>query len=942
MNHNRTILVIILTVALFVEGTIAAHNPSVRYFRKDVYHAATQNWDVACTPDRFTFFANNDGVLMFDSGEWTLFRNRNRTNVRSLYYDRDNAVLYVGSTNELGKIEFGLDCREAPVYRSMLDTLDVTATEIWSIGKIGGKVWFQDDRHIYLLDGNSVRVYGFDKRIYCASVIDDKLYIYVSGEGCLYFNSGRFEAIEGTESLRKKRVCAIMKIGDNLGFVTRLDGVFILDSGKLVKKEYPFSSELGNDKIYTAATDGENIAFGTVTNGVFIYNNRSGEWYNLNTDSGLGNNTVLSLRFDEQKNIWAGLDNGVAHINLSAAERELFAGNDVLGTGYASCVWKGKLYLGTNQGLFVTDKSLTAKSIYSRCNNGISQVWDLSVRNGELFCCHDSGIYIMYPDGSESTIPLNGTWKLDAPTGEDDLLVGSTYDHFFRLTKTPGGKWKFAGFIKGADDASKSFCFDDGKMWLAHWVKGLFRLTFNEEFTEAVSCEYFGERNGFPTSFNNYPNVVDGKVLFSTEGGFYEFDNSRNLAVPVDSLNRRFNFTPVAMRLFPLPDGDDFYSSGTVQALGYRDNAGDYRLDSLSIRYMASRRPLGFENLLYLEEGKVLINTEDGFSVINTAMLKNRKPEVTPLIIRRVRVIKGGKETTVLENTFSKETELRTLNPDENTLRFTFRMVEYRQEQAIIYSCLMEGYDSDWSLPGVSCSKDYTKLPYGHHIFRVRAYNAVTGQSDETALDVIIKHPWYLTNWAYFLYAFLAICLLVALYYIARAAYRRRIAEVSRRKEKEMEEEQMKNDLLHKANDLATSTMNLLRKNEELMDIQEGLNKTERMLRNGEKPEYVIGQIVTMRENIDSNIRHDDDWKKFEKNFDIVYDEYLTRLGNTFPELTVSDKKLCAYLKMDLSSKEIAPLMNLTYRSVEMTRYRLRKKLNLSREQNLIEFLQRF
>ena len=396
------------------------------------------------------------------------------------------------------------------------------------------------------------------------------------------------------------------------------------------------------------------------------------------------------------------------------------------------------------------------------------------------------------------------------------------------------------------------------------------------------------------------------------------------------------------MRLFPLPDGDDFYSSGTVQALGYRDNAGDYRLDSLSIRYMASRRPLGFENLLYLEEGKVLINTEDGFSVINTAMLKNRRPEVTPLIIRRVRVIKGGKETTVLENTFSKEAELRTLNPDENTLRFTFRMVEYRQEQAIIYSCLMEGYDSDWSLPGVSCSKDYTKLPYGHHIFRVRAYNAVTGQSDETALDVFIKHPWYLTNLAYLLYALLTVCLLIALYYIALEAYRKRIAEMSRRKEKEMEEEQMKNDLRHKANDLATSTMNLLRKNEELMDIQEGLNKTERMLRSGEKPENVIGHIVTMRENIDSNIRHDDDWKKFEKNFDIVYDEYLTRLGNTFPELTVSDKKLCAYLKMDLSSKEIAPLMNLTYRSVEMTRYRLRKKLNLSREQNLIEFLQRF
>lgn len=73
MNHNRTMLVIILTIALFVEGTIAAHNPSVRYFRKDVYHAATQNWDVACTPDRFTFFANNDGVLMLTRGSGHFF-----------------------------------------------------------------------------------------------------------------------------------------------------------------------------------------------------------------------------------------------------------------------------------------------------------------------------------------------------------------------------------------------------------------------------------------------------------------------------------------------------------------------------------------------------------------------------------------------------------------------------------------------------------------------------------------------------------------------------------------------------------------------------------------------------------------------------------------------------------------------------------------------------
>jgi DNA-binding CsgD family transcriptional regulator len=97
-----------------------------------------------------------------------------------------------------------------------------------------------------------------------------------------------------------------------------------------------------------------------------------------------------------------------------------------------------------------------------------------------------------------------------------------------------------------------------------------------------------------------------------------------------------------------------------------------------------------------------------------------------------------------------------------------------------------------------------------------------------------------------------------------------------------------------------------------------------------------------MQDEIRVNIEHDNNWKKFQENFDLVYENYLKRLGEQFPALTVSDKKLCAYLKMDLSSKDIAPLLNMSYRSVEMSRYRLRKKLNLDREVNLTEFLQSF
>ena len=102
------------------------------------------------------------------------------------------------------------------------------------------------------------------------------------------------------------------------------------------------------------------------------------------------------------------------------------------------------------------------------------------------------------------------------------------------------------------------------------------------------------------------------------------------------------------------------------------------------------------------------------------------------------------------------------------------------------------------------------------------------------------------------------------------------------------------------------------------------------------------GIILTgIRQDIRENIGHDNDWQKFEHNFDIVYDDFLKVLSQRFPNLTVSDKKMCAYLKMDLSSKDIAPLLNMTVRSVEMTRYRLRKKLGLSREESLTDFLQK-
>ncbi len=80
------------------------------------------------------------------------------------------------------------------------------------------------------------------------------------------------------------------------------------------------------------------------------------------------------------------------------------------------------------------------------------------------------------------------------------------------------------------------------------------------------------------------------------------------------------------------------------------------------------------------------------------------------------------------------------------------------------------------------------------------------------------------------------------------------------------------------------------------------------------------------------------DWNLFENSFDEAHENYFRKLKEEYPDLTPNDLKLSAYLRMNMSSKEISSLLNITVRSVELRRYRLRKKLNMEHDKNLVEF----
>jgi DNA-binding CsgD family transcriptional regulator len=205
-----------------------------------------------------------------------------------------------------------------------------------------------------------------------------------------------------------------------------------------------------------------------------------------------------------------------------------------------------------------------------------------------------------------------------------------------------------------------------------------------------------------------------------------------------------------------------------------------------------------------------------------------------------------------------------------------------------------------------------------------------------------VLRPWYLTYWAIGGYLLGLLVLSLGVHRLYQSHYRkeqRRIVEENKRKIKqgklkakkkiiEIRNAQLQQEIESKNRELAVSTMSLIKKNEFLNTLKDQLKSVED-----------LAQIRSVIRTIDRNISNEDDWKFFEEAFNNADKDFLHKVKELHPELTPNDLKLCAYLRLNLSSKEIAPLLNISVRSVEVKRYRLRKKMNLVHEKSLTEYI---
>jgi DNA-binding CsgD family transcriptional regulator len=286
-----------------------------------------------------------------------------------------------------------------------------------------------------------------------------------------------------------------------------------------------------------------------------------------------------------------------------------------------------------------------------------------------------------------------------------------------------------------------------------------------------------------------------------------------------------------------------------------------------------------------------------------------------------------------------------------NSFHFEFASPVYGQQANIEYAYMLENFDDSWSAFSQKTEKEYTNLPAGNYIFKVKARNNLGNESALAVYSFTVLPPWYQTKIAYGIYILLFIIANYLLYRFLKQKFRgqqQRYEEEQKRMQylhqlelektdKELvklRNEKLEAEIQHKNTELASVAMHLVQKGELIGKIKDQMVKLKKQ--SGHEKDEDLRKIIR---SISEEDQIDKQWEQFTMHFDNVHSAFLAELKNRYPNLSGNELKLCAYLRMNLSTKEIAQLMNISPRGVEISRYRLRKKLQIATEVNLFEFL---
>lgn len=927
--------------------------PDVVNYPKKNYGGGLQNWDISQDSSGIVYVANNEGLLSFDGRFWNLHPLPNRTIARSVLAGRDHKI-FVGGQDELGY--FYPDAAGRLKYESLLGKIaekDRSFGDVWDIVQINQDIWFRSAKRIFKYSGSAMAAYPADSEWGFLGTAGGKLFAQDFVNGLMSFENGAWRILFPRAPLPS---------GDVITGVHALEGgqwmVAYLKSGLYVSNGEGLNPMVHADlrtirsaRIYatTALTDGR-FALATNTDGLYIIDRTGKRIQRFGRKEGLQNNNVLCVRADRNNNLWLGLDNGIDFIAYNSPIKRIdpSEGN---ATAYTTLIQNGTLYIGTSNGTWmtplesVTDISFSQRP-FQRIENTNGQAWSLAEINNQVLLGHHEGMFRIRSGVATPIRTGLGFWNfkpMSATYPAERILAGNYQGlQFFDYQ---GEAFQPGGTSSPFEESSRYVVIDgEQNVWVSHPYHGVFRLLKNAA-DSSKTWKTYAESNGLPSRLNNHIFKIREQILVGTEKGVFRYEAESDRFEPDPGYAEWLGDQSIRYLQEDAQGNVWFIHEKTV---GWIDRSKATPM-VMYLPELKKKLLSGFEFIYPYDEQNVFLAGEAGLYHVNLQKYRQQR-EKLEVSVRGVRI--GSQGDSLLFGGFGTLEKKFTVNPNERNIRFEFSAPPNTDPESLEYSYRLAGYEDEWSEWTKRTEKEFTNLPPGDYRFDVKVRNNFGNESAIASFSFKLLPPWHKTQLAWVMYLLFIGGLIAWRYRYQQNKFKKQqqlfeaeqqkmqyILELEKSKAEgeliSIRSQNLETEIQFKNAELATSAMHLVKKGELISRLKAELNQ---LMRRVDVPAAQT-EVKKMIKQLEEDEQIDQEWDQFAKHFDKVHSDFVVQLKSKHPDISAGEVKLCSFLRMNLSSKEIAQLLNISVRGVEISRYRLRKKLNLQAGENLFDYL---
>ena len=866
------------------------------------------------------FMATHSGLVETDGKNHIKYSFGKQTNLEDIYVQSDSLIYSCGYggfgkwiRSDLGEYTYH------SIYYKEPTSDDYTQPIFSNILPYEDKIVFHAHNQLYFFDpsDNSYKIENAPDFLWKLFLVNDNLFAgNYSGDIFRYENQAFTQVL--SLGLNNTSVVFFDSFRENDKLLITENGKLftIQDSGRLVNEKI-----LKNIKVKSAVIlDSNQIVIGTERNGIIILNDQFEFLDKISKEKGLSSNSIKSL-FIDSKNIWVTTDLGTDIIIESIAS--VLSETGFLGSSNDYHLAGNTLLKATDRGLYEMDLTI-ANSKFSLIPGSEGVNWDIEQVDDYIFIGHEKGMYT-YQNGRFKAFHLtSGVWNFRQHPRDKNVIFCGTYNGILIL-KRKEEKWYFDKRLDGFWDSSRFMEFDKSYLWVCHPAKGFFLMTLSENFEQIESFSFYDQFKADKNNSYSYFYKINDELIFYNSESFYKYDYSDKLFYKSKKYNLIFSKFENFESFDALDDHILFSTSGRLGILHDSDFIPKINLSSFGSKLIDSKGD--FSKLSSINDKYYIVNTNNRTLLYDIEKQSekqrlNNTIDVPKPIVNRI-YNKGMSYKKLLDWNQSGE---QSISFEANTIEFDFFIPNYIYNPHHVVEWKIQG-DSIWNILPEQNKLTLSSLSTDRYNLEIRTNDLQGNHSEMLTYSFVVLPVWYFSSVAIVVYFILIALGFYIIIYVYNINAEKKFLEIKR--------EKLKLEVEKKSNELAFQAYTNIQKNKLLSTLKEYIFSSN----NTNKKEGLPSNVRDIVNKIERQFRESNDWVKFDFHFTKANPDFFEKLNKLHPNLNANDKRICAFIKMQMPTKQMAEFLGINVKSLEMTRYRLRKKLALKDRSDLNQYL---